>query len=371
MNLLNDQSSQLKKALKTFGLAYAALILISLVYLWLVTQNRYISESMIKVTTEAGNMDMTDVAAAAAASSGAKAAAGLSGAQMTSGYIASANLLFQLEKEFDLVRHYRSPRYDLIFRMKKSASIEDRLEFYRKRITSHYDLLEGVNIITVDTFDRDLSLRINQRILELTENFINGINHQIANQQVAYYVEELKRAENNVQSFNERILAMQDEKRIISPESAIETSLRTIDEMYSQIVTAETEINTLLRDSPNSPKIELLQSRVKTLNESLEREQSKLSGDDRKRMNLFMMQYKDLQERLQFAMQIRNNAEVTLEKNRAMRNQHSQFFILFQQPFRPEEHGLPRRPYATITILVVGALLFYVLRTMTYTLFEK
>lgn len=358
----------LSRTMKVFGISYYMMMLVALLYLWLVTENRFIAESMIKVTTEAGNMDMSGLSTS---SSGMQAAAGLSGAQMTSGYIASANLLLQLEKEFDLGNHYKSPAYDFVFRLKDNPSIEERVEFYRNRITSHYDLLEGVTIVSVDTFDRDLSLRVNKRILELTEDFINGINRKIANQQLSYYVDELKRSEENVNSINERILAMQDEKRIISPESAIETSLRAIDDMYSQTLSIEAEITTLERDSPDSPKIELLRSKLRTLNESLDRERAKLSGDDRKRMNLFMMQYKDLQERLRFAMEVRNNAEITLEKNRAMRNQHSQFFILFQEPFRPEKHGLPRRPYATITILVVGALAFFILRTMTYTLFEK
>jgi capsular polysaccharide transport system permease protein len=357
-----------ERFLRVFTTFYYAALFVVFVYLWFVTQNRYISESMIKVTSEAGNADASEISAS---SSGMAAAAGLSGAQMTNGYISSADLLLQLEKEFGLVEHYCHPPYDFVFRLKEQASIEERIDFYRKRITSRYDLLDGVTIISVDTFDRDLSLKINRRILELTEGFINGINRKIANQQLSYYVEELSRAEENVARINKRILEMQDEKRIISPESAVSSSLRVIDEMYAMKLSMEAEIATLERDSPDSPRIELLRSRLRTQNESLDRENAKLSGDDRTRMNLFLIEYKDMQQRLEFAMEIRNNAEITVEENRAMRNQHTRFFILFQEPFRPEKHGMPLRAYATVTILVVGFLLFLVIRTLLLTLFER
>ena len=357
----------LNRFLRVFGFAYYASMAIVIAYLWLVTENRYIAESMFKVASEAGNSDVsglpTDQAMAAAA--------GLSGAQTTNGYIASADLLLQIEKEFDLFNHYISPQYDLVFRLRRDASIEDRLRYYRKRIKSHYGLMEGVSIISVDTFDPDLSLRINKRILQLTEEFINGINRGIAERQLAYYVAELERAEVNVRKINGEILKMQDENKMVSPESAIATSMRAIDQMYAQTLSIESEIMTLVKDSPDSPRIEILKSQLDSLNQTIERERAKLSGDDQKRMNLFLMQYKEMQQRLEFALQLRNNAEITLEKNRTMGNQHSRFFILFQEPFRPEKHGLPRRPYATATIFVLGSLVFLILRALTFTLFER
>ena len=357
----------LNRVLSVFGYCYYTAMLVVFAYLWLVTENRYIAESMFKVATEAGNSDVSGLGA----SQGMVAAAGLSGAQATNGYIASGDLLLQIEKEFDLANHYTSPPHDFVFRLKRGASIEERLRYYRKRITSHYDLMEGVTVVSVDTFDRDLSLRINRRILELTEEFINGINRRIAERQLSYYVGELERAEANVKSINEAILKMQDENRMVSPESAIATSMRVIDQMYAKTLSIESEMTTLLKDSPDSPRIEILRSQLDALNQTIDRERGKLSGDDQKRMNLFLMQYKDMQQRLEFALQLRNEAEMTLERNRTMGNQHSRFFILFQEPFRPEKHGLPRRPYATITIFVLGSLVFLILRALTFTLFER
>lgn len=365
----SGKSSQwdINRNLAIFGYVYYFLMAIVLAYLWLIAQNRYISESMFKVSTEAGNSDMSDLAMAQAAAG----AAGLSGAQTANGYISSADLLLQLEKEFNLQKHYSSPRYDFVFRLEKNPSIEERIEYYRKRITSHYDLLEGVTIVSVDTFDREFSRKINERILDLTETFINGINHKIAGEQLQYYVKELERADQNVLDLNRKIVTMQDRHRFISPEAEVTTISKIIEELTTKRKNTEGEIATLSRDSPDSPRIKLLQSHLKTLNESIDVERSRLSGKDQQRMNLVLMEHEDLKQQLAFAIELRNNAKLTLEKNRALGTQHSRFFILFQKPYTPEKEGQPRRPYATITIFVLGSLIFLILRALAFTFFER
>ena len=72
-----------------------------------------------------------------------------------------------------------------------------------------------------------------------------------------------------------------------------------------------------------------------------------------------------------FATQLRNSAQGLLEKNRIEAIARSRFFSVIQTPFLPEDVSFPRRPYATITILVLGTLLFFVLRTLTLSLFDS
>jgi capsule polysaccharide export protein KpsE/RkpR len=59
-----------------------------------------------------------------------------------------------------------------------------------------------------------------------------------------------------------------------------------------------------------------------------------------------------------------------LEKNRMEAVSLSRFFSVIQQPFMPEEQALPRRWYATATILIVGFLVFLVFRALTHSVFE-
>lgn len=362
-----DGSSQL--ILRFLALLYVVGLAAAVVYLWLFTHDRFISTAEFKISrqdsssgVEAG---LVQLALPGLSDSGSQ------DSKIAIGYIDSSDLLLQLEKEFKLVEHYSSPTSDFIFHMDPASKLEERLEYYRKRITAHFDSESGMTVITVDTFTPALSQQIAASLLKKTEIFVNVINQDIADQQLGFIRSEVTRTAKQVEDINQELLALQNQHNFISPDEVIASNLKAVEEMRMELLRAETEMSTLLRDSPNSPRLESIRSRIRSINELIDVESAKLSGPEKDRLNQLLMKFKQLQLRLEFAIRLRTGAEMMLEKNRVEAVARSRFFSVIQNPFLPEDVGFPRRPYATTAILGLGFLLYLILRALLRSVFER
>ena len=340
----------------------------SVVYLWLFTADRFISTAEFKISVQ--NISGTNMSIPQLALPGLSDMGSVD-SQVAIGYINSADLLLGLEKEFDLVNHYGSPQKDIVFRMESDSNLEERLKYYRKRILAHFDKETGMTVITVDTFNAELSRKIAELLLKQTETFINKINQDIADQQMAFVRSEVERSAAKVEELNTELTTLQNQNNFISPNEVISTSLKSVEKMRLDNLKNQAELSSILRDSPNSPRIESLRSRIRSLEELIAIESAKLSGPEQDRLNQLLVRYKMLELKLDFALRLRTGAETMLEKNRVDAVARSRFFTVVQNPYLPEDVGLPRRPYATVTLLVLGGLLFVIFRAIATSVFSR
>lgn len=340
----------------------------SIVYLWMFTQDRFITTSEFRISRQ----DNSPVASGLALALPGLSDSGSADAQIAIGFVDSADLLLDLEKEFNLVQHYTSPkRPDYVFRMKPDSNLEERLEYYRKRINAHFDASTGMTVVTVDTFDPKLSHEISSKLLEKAESFVNVVNQKIASKQLDFIRTEVERAGRNVEEVNQELISLQNKHNIINPEETITANLKAVQEMKMEVLRAEAEVASLLRDSPNSPRIDAVKSRIRSLNELIDQETAKLSGTERDRLNQILIEYKNLEIKLDLATRLRTGAELSMEKTRTDAIANSRFFTVIQHPYTPEDVGFPKRPYATVTIVVLGFLFFLILRALTHSVFER
>ncbi len=357
-----------KLILRFLTFLYFAALAAAIAYLWLFTQDRFVTNAEFKVSKQdTGGITggLVQLALPGLSDSGS------ADSQITIGYIDSADLLFDLEKEFHLLEHYSSPPSDYVFRLSKNANLEERLKYYRDRIGAHFDPISGMTVISVDTFKPQLSKDIATSLLKKSEAFINVINQNIADQQLSFVRSEVERTAKNVENVNKELITLQNEHNFISPDEVISASLKVVQQMRIELLKSEAELSSILRDSPNSPRIDSIRSRIRSLNELIDIETAKLSGPEKDRMNQLLVQFKQLELRLEFATRLRSGAEMMLEKNRVDASSRSRFFTVVQNPYIPEDVAIPRRPYATVTILILGILVFFILRALSHSIFER
>ncbi len=353
--------------LKCLALLYVVAIAATLVYLWNFTQNRYSTFAAFKIAQQNGSATSGLVSLAIPGMTDS----GSMDSQIAIGFISSADLLTSLEKEFDLIAHYSAPQQDWVFRLNPKWPLEERLDFYRERIFSHFDKDTGLTAVTVDTFEPKLSYEIAVTLLGRAEAFINKLNQEIADQQVGFIKSELERAANKVEDLNRELLNLQNENKFISPNEVISASLHAVQEMKLSQLRSEAQLSSLQRDSPNSPKIEALQSQIRSVNELIEIESAKLTGPEKDRLSQQLIRFKELELKIEFATRLRSGAEALLERNRVEAASRSRFFSVIQKPYVPEDVAEPRRWYATISILVLGFLIFLIGRALTHSVFES
>lgn len=355
-------------ALRFLGVLYFLLLAAAITYLWCFCQDNFTSTADFKISRQDGSSASTGLLQLALPG---LSDSGSSDSLVAIGYIDSADLLLELEDQFNLRQHYSSPKLDYFFRLDPKAKLEDRLEYYRNKISAHYDKDSSLTVVTVTTFDPKLSRDIAATILQKAEAYINVINQNIATQQLNFVSTELDRAARNVEAINAELVSLQNQHNFINPDEAISANLKAIEEMRMEHLKGEAELAAIIRESPNSPRIEGIRSKLNALDELIKVESAKLSGPEKDRLNQLLLTFKQLEMKLDFAIRLRSGAEMMLEKNRVDRFSQSRFFTVIQNPYLPEDVSIPRRPYVTATILVLGILLFFTLRTLTKSVFER
>jgi capsular polysaccharide transport system permease protein len=350
-------------------LLFLAATACSIFYLWTMTEDRFLSNATFKISRQ----DAPSGAESALASLVLPGISdsGAMDSYVAIGFIQSADLLIELEELYDLKTHYSSPPIDFIFRLAVDAPLERRLKYYRKRIVAHFEKETGLTVVSVDTFDPALSQKISKTILERAEAFVNKINQDVAEQQITFILGEVERSTEKINKINREMLDLQNKYQFIRPNEVISASLTAVQELQMERLRGEAELASLLRDSPESPRIDTLNSRLISLANLIERETAKLSGNERDRLNQILMEYQEIELKLDVATRIRTGVEMILEKNRADAAARSRFFSVIQSPYLPEGVSIPRRGYWTITILFLGILGFTITRALVNSVFER
>lgn len=350
------------------GVLYFTLVATIIAYVWLVAQDRFLSIATFKISREAS-------------SSGEMSIAGLglpglsdgdaSDSEVAIGFIHSTDLLLEIEGKYKLREHYGSPASDFVFRMPADSTLEERLEYYRKRIYATFDKETGLTTLTVDTFDPKLSKSLADDILARAELFINQLNQSIADQQIKFLHGEVERADKQVSDARLAILELQNSHNLVDPSAQITSNLKILQDLKMERLRAETSLASVERDSPGSPRIETLRSQLRSLDEQISVETAKLSGPEQERLNQILYKFNELQLKLEFVTQLRTGAETMLEKHRMDSAARSRFLSIIQKPYLPEDVGYPEREYATATIAVVSLLLFLLLRVLVHSVYER
>lgn len=354
--------------LRFLALLYFLLLAAAVAYVWVIAEDRYVSIASYKISRHSPSSGEAGIAGIALPGLSDN---GSSDSQIAIGFVDSANLLLDLEKRYGLREHYAAPPRDFLFRLEKDASVEDRLEYYRGRIFSRYDKETGLTMLEVDTFDPELSQRIAVDVLGQTEDFINALNQRVADQQLGFIRGEMERSERNVGEIIDQMIALQNDHNIVTPDQAIRAGLEAVQELRLTKLRLETQIATTEVNSPSSPILDTLRSELRALDKQIAEESSQLSGADKDRLNQVQAEYKELELKLDFATHLRTSTAALLEKTRMDAAAQSRFLSILQSPYLPEEAAFPRHIYATCTIIALGLLLFFTLRILVLSVYER
>jgi len=355
-------------AFKLFAFFYFILLACVVCYIYMFTQNRFLSIVSFKISQNSpstGDVSFAQLALPGLSDTGS------ADSQIVIGFVNSTDLLVDLERKFSLREHYSKPSRDFIFRLSSNGPLEDRLEYYRKRIFAHYDKETGLSMLTVDTFDPQLSKKIAEYVIRRTETFVNQLNRSVAEQQLVFSREEVDRAEEQVKVATLDLLKLQNKHRVISPEAAITENWNRLQELRMEQLRLEKTLATIERDSPDSPRINQIRSELRSLNDLVDEESAKISGPEQDRLNQILAEFKELDLKLNFALRMRTAAETLLENHRVAALAQSRFISIIQNPYVPEDYTYPKRHYSSISIVVLALLLFSIIRVIYQAISEK
>lgn len=332
------------------------------IYLYAFAADRYVSESTMAIRQASGET--------AAIPGAAMLLAGITPQSRedtlyVQRYIYSLALLSKLDAELKIRDHYLSPSSDLVFGLSSSGSQEDLLDYYRKRVELAYDDTAGLLTVRVQGFDPAFAQRLNQRILEESERFVNDYSHQIARERLDFAESERAAAADRVQKAKNAVLAFQTRNRLLDPAFQAQASGALTAELEATRARLQSELNGLLAImNKDAPEVRAMRARIVATERQIEaeRERGIAPGRQGDRLNAQAAEYQALSMQVEFAIDAYKLALVAVENARIDATRKIKSLVVIEPPSKAETAEYPRRLYTLVTVLMASLLIYALVR---------
>lgn len=274
-------------------------------------------------------------------------------------YLLSVDMLRKLDHALDLRAHYSDRSRDIISRMWfQDASMEWFHRHYLSRVGVDYDDFSGVLRIRVQAYDPRIAQATAAMLVQEGERYMNQIGHELAEAQVSFLTTQVNLAQERFRQASQALLAFQNEKGLVSPESTAESMGAMIARLEEQRARIQTQLASLPRTlDQNHPNITMLRQSLDAVNRQIAQEKAKLAAPSGKTLNFTVEEFQRLEMEVAFTGDIYKSALVGLEKGRMDATRMLEKVSVLQAPTLPEYPMEPRRLYnAVVTLLFAGLL---------------
>lgn len=339
---------------RVFAVASVAIVL-AIVYWGVVASDRYVSEAQVVI-------ERTDMAASVAMDLGTLLNGAVGGNRsdqlLLRTYLLSMDMLQKLDAKLDLRGHYSDTQRDLLSRMwDRAVPAEWFHRYYLSRTSVEFDEYSGVLVIRAQAYDKEMAHAIVSTLVADGEQFMNELGHAMARDQVAFLEKQV--AEMGQQALQRRrdVLAYQNQKGMLSPQSTAEAIQVAINQMEGQLTELKTRRAAMLGYlSPQAPAITELDVQINAIEKQILAEQGRLASPKGKTLNTTVEEYQRLEWAAKFAEDVYKTALVGLEKGRIEALRTLKKVGVLQAPTMPQYPLEPRRAF-NILVFVLAALI--------------
>ena len=280
-------------------------------------------------------------------------------------YLVSTDALKALNQDLDIREHFSSNDIDLFNRLDKKAPLEFFHEYYLKRVKIELDSYSNVLEVSASAYTADKANKIVQTLLELGEKHMNSMGQRLAEEQLSFIENQVLELAKKLEIAQQNVLQYQNEKGLISPTQSTESLFSITAQLNAELIKLKAEKNALSSVlSGRSPEIKKLNSQIQALNEQIELEKSKMTGDANNALNKVSADYNALLLKAQFASEIYANALATLEATRVEAARKLKQVSILQSPSMPDYPVDPNRIYMISLSIIFIVLIAIILSLM-------
>jgi len=356
--------NRLKQNLFNRPLLSAALVasLLGGVYWLAIAPDRYVSETHIIVQ----RIDLVGGAKTDVLSMLGGAGGGHGDPMLLRDHLQSVELLRKLDASLNLRAHYSAPKYDFLSRMSSSdLPMEDFHRYFLSRVSIEFDDYAGVLVIKAQGYDPKTAQAITTQLLEEGERFMNGIAHELAQEQVDFLEKQVVQMKDRVMQARQAVLAYQNKKGLVSPQAAAETVAAIVAKLQAQRAELQTQRNALQAYLvAGHPNIVQINQQLEAVDQQIALEQAKLVSPNGTTLNSAVEEFQRLEMQAVFAQDVYKTALEALERGRLDAARTLKKVSVIQAPTLPENALEPRRFYNTLVFMLFAFLLAGVLHLL-------
>jgi capsular polysaccharide transport system permease protein len=321
-------------------------------YFALIASDQFAVESRFAVSATRNDV-MSEKLKSSASANGYSSAS--QDAYIVSEYIKSRAMIDELSKTIDLKAIYTRPEADFWARANPKATAEEFASYWRTKVEAYVDGPSGIVTVTVRAFRREDALVVSKAIVAASEVLINSISARAR-------ADEMKLAENEVGSAEERVVssledlrAFRDQSGFIDPTAQATSNGSILTELISRRIKFQGEYFVASRAmSPEAPTLQSMKARLESLDRAIADEKAKLTsvGDGQKSLASLIPKFEQLELHNRFAEKIYTLAGEGLERARLRAEAQSIYVTVFVPPALPQEAKFPERIQLSLVIAI-------------------
>jgi len=253
--------------------------LVAGVYYFAIASDLYLSEA--KFVVRSPKQVQTSTVGALLQSTGLATRA-TDDTELLQDFIMSRDVVRKLEQQNDLRAIFGRPEGDFVTRFPGILMRSDFEALFRRYdlfVSVETDNTTGVVALRVKAYRPEDSQKVASALLSYSEQLVNELNDRSRRDALDTAHREVRLAEKRIAGIQSELTAYRVKEKMIDPKSASAGVLELIGQMNGALATARTQLGEVLKNSPNSPQIPLIRTRIASLEKLIAEERTKLSGD--------------------------------------------------------------------------------------------
>lgn len=341
--------------------------LVALVYYGIIASSRYVSDTQMVLSQQAGLPGAGGMAAEAGKSSllsligmGAGGSQQSDDTAIVVNYLQSPEAMEALDRAIGLRKIWSDPAVDYFSRLSDHASKEDFHKYYLKHITVTFDEVNPVIELKAEAFRPQEAQLIAKTLVRLAQDKLNIAFNGMREDALHFARSEVAQAEHQLASVNEQLRVYRNEHRDIDPRLSVQTVGTVTGGLFGQLAGAEANLRTMLSYAkPSSPQVKALKAHIEALKQQIAADRGLLAGNGVEKPYADRLAgYEDLVLKQKFAQDSYTAALSFLSSNRATLAHQQAYLVDFLAPTLPQDPTEPQRGRAILLTLLASALLW-------------
>lgn len=330
-------------------------LLLIVFYLTMFAKDRYQSAStlLVKQVAEAQTTTSGGLGALLGNSSTSR-----EDAQILKEFINSRDMVERLDQRLNLKKIFYAQK-DPIFALKEDASVEELVAYFKKAVKVSLDEQTMMLHVTSQGFSPELSLKLSQEILKLSNEFINQISNSIAAEQQVFAEKQYNEAKDKLDVARNAVLEYQNKNEIFDPELQANAVATLISGLQSNLAQLKTEERTLLGYlTEEAPQVVAIKNQIESVEEQIETERGRLTSPNNAKLNQNVADFEALKAQVGFATDLYKLSLASLEKARLEASRNLKKLVVISAPRLAEDALYPRKMYISITSFILLNIVF-------------
>lgn len=276
-------------------------------------------------------------------------------------YLMSRDAVRRLEQEDNLRALLARPEGDLLTRFPGFLfwrhDFESLFRSYSHFVSVEVDSSSGVSTLQVKAYRPEDAQLIASALLKFSEQLINTLNDRARQDSLAAFQREIEINEQKIAKVQSELTVYRIKQKMLDPKTASTGPLELVAQIQAQEANAKAQLAEVMKNSPNSPQVPLLRTRLASLEKLIADERAKITGDsDSVATTLADYERLDLQKLL--GEKALASAFASLETARLEAQRQQLFLETITQPNLADYPLYPKR-FASFATIVASCLLAY------------